>query len=129
MSAVRARFPNATVTDVARENEDRKTIYEVSLMDAGRKVDVSATADGQIVAIEGALPETALPPAVTQALAAKYPGATYKLIEDVTTKEAGAERLAYYEVLVQTADTKLIEVEIAADGKILKETNKKSAEP
>lgn len=129
MSAVRARFPNASVNEAARESKDGKTFYEVSLTDGSRKIDVTATPEGQLVAIEGALAVSDLPASVTQSLAAKYPGATYQIIEDVITTEGGAERLAYYEVLVETADKKLVEVEIAPDGKVLKETKKSSAEP
>ena len=129
MSAVRARFPNASVTGAAREHEDGKTLYEVSLQDGTQKIDVTATGEGQLVAIEGGLAASDLPAAVAQALAAKYPGSAYRIIEDVTTTEGGAERLAYYEVLLETPDKTFVEVQIASDGKILKEEKKAGVDP
>lgn len=129
MSAVRARFPNASVNEAARESADGKTFFEVSLTDGSRKIDVTASPEGQLVAIEGALIASDLPAPVTRALAAKYPGATYQIIEDVITSEGGAERLAYYEVLLETVDKKAVEVQIASDGKILQEEKKSGVEP
>ncbi len=129
MSTVRARFPNASVKEAAQENKEGQTFYEVSLADGSRTIDVTATPEGRLVAIEGALAASDLPAPVAQALAAKYPRAAYRIIEDVTTTEGGAERLAYYEVLVETADKRYVEVQIALDGKILKEEKKSGVEP
>ncbi|MGH7711380.1 MAG: PepSY-like domain-containing protein [Gemmatimonadaceae bacterium] len=126
MSAVRARFPNASVTGAARESEDGKTFYEVSLQDGSRKIDVTATPGGDITTIEGALALTDLPAAVTRALSAKYPNAELRIIEDVITSEGGSSRLAYYEVLLETVDKRFVEVQIDPVGKILKGERKAS---
>jgi uncharacterized membrane protein YkoI len=128
MSAVLKRFPNATATEAAREREDGKLLYEVSVLDGSRKIDVTVTANGEITTIEGALTQSDLPAAVTQAVAARYPGAVYRIIEDVMTNEGGASKFAYYEVLIETADKRFLEVQIAPDGKILKEEKKAGVE-
>jgi hypothetical protein len=129
MSAVLKRFPNATATEAAREREDGKLLYEVSVLDGSRKIDVTVTADGEITTIEGALAQSDLPAAVTQAISAKYPGAVYHIIEDVTTIGGAAPRRAYYEVLLETSDKQFFEVQIGPDGKILKEEKKPGVEP
>ena len=129
MSAVQKRFPNATATEAAREREDGKLLYEVSVLDGSRKIDVTVTPEGEVTTIEGALAQNDLPDAVTQALSAKYPHAVYHIIEDVITNEGGTSRLAYYEVLLETADKHFFEVQIAPDGKTLKEEKKSGVEP
>jgi len=129
MNAVLKRFPSATATEAAREREDGKLLYEVSVLDGSRKIDVTVTPEGEVTTIEGALSQSDLPAAVTQAVATKYPGAVYHIIEDVITNEGGASKLAYYEVLIETADKRFFEVQIAPDGKILKEEKKTGVEP
>ncbi|MGQ0643375.1 MAG: hypothetical protein ACT4P6_21730 [Gemmatimonadaceae bacterium] len=73
--------------------------------------------------------ERNLPAAVTRSLAEKYPRATYRIIEDVLTEEGSAERLAYYEVLLELVDKRFLEVQIAPDGRVLKQEKKSAVEP
>lgn len=128
MSAVRTRFPTATATEASREVKDGKTFYEVTLKDGTRQIDVTSTAEGAVVEVEGALTENDLPAAVTRAIGAKYPGAKYRIVEDVKTSDAAAPLSSYFEVLLETADKQFIEVQIAADGTILKEEKKSGPE-
>lgn len=127
MSAARARFPNATATDASREVKRGKTIYEVTLKDGTRQIDVTSTAEGQLIEVEGGLTERDLPAPVTRALNSKYPGAKYRIVEDVKTSDPAAQRSSYFEVLLEM-NKRLIEVQIAADGTILKEEKKAGPE-
>ena len=66
-----------------------------------------------------------LPKVVAEALEEKYPKATYKVYEEMTKVTDGKEAIAYYEVLLVTADKKTLEVEVSPEGKILKTEEKK----
>jgi uncharacterized membrane protein YkoI len=123
-AAVKKRFPKAEVLQASKEVEDGKTMYEVTVKDAGRKMDVSLTADGKLASIEKEITAKELPRKVAAALAAKYPGAKYETLEEVIHVKDGAETLAYYEALVTTADKKKVEVEVTADGEIKKTEEK-----
>ncbi len=127
---VTARFPKAKVAGVVRETEDGKQTYEVTLKQDGRNIDVSTTQSGQLVLIEREISRRELPAAVTRAIAARYPRATYRFAEAVTNVAASVETLGFYEVLIATADKQLLEVKVAADGSsILKVERKKSNDP
>jgi hypothetical protein len=126
LEAVKKRFPKAEITGAAKETEDGKTEYEVSLKDGDTKYDVMFSAEGAMTLIEKQIPFKELPKAVTDAIQAKYPKATYKIAEEMTKVTDGKEELACYEVLFETADKKFVEAEVAPDGKILKTEDKKS---
>jgi uncharacterized membrane protein YkoI len=118
-AAVKKRFPQAEVVGASKEVEDGKTVYEVTIKNKGQNIDVTLTPEGAITEIEKQIEAKDLPKAVAQALEAKYPKATYKIVEEVFKVKDGKENLAYYEVLLVTADKKSFEVQIAADGKIV----------
>ena len=106
MEAVKDRFPGAKLLGATTEKEDGKTVYEVSLTYKDHHHDVTLQPDGKIVSIEREIPAKDLPRAVAEALAAKYPKATYKIIEELLKAHQYAEhdifgvRLALEEALV-----------------------------
>lgn len=123
LDAVKARFPEAKLVAAEKETEDGKTLYEVAITDKEQKIDVTVV-DGKIVEIEKQITAKDLPKAITAALEAKYPKATYKIIEEIIKVKDGVEKLEYYEVLLVTAEKKKLEVVLALDGKITKEEDK-----
>ncbi|HEX9705059.1 MAG TPA: PepSY-like domain-containing protein [Gemmatimonadales bacterium] len=127
--AVRARFPQGTVRAAAQETEEGKTVYEVSVTERGRNIDVTLTPEGAIVKIEREIAARELPVFVSRALRAKFADATYRFVEAVFTITRGAETLAYYELKLVTGAGKALEVEVAPDGKILKEEEDVETEP
>jgi len=122
--AVKKRFPKGEMTEAAKESENGKTVYEVTVKDGGTKIDVTLTPDGTITMLEKEVAAKDLPKEVTEAVEKKYPKATYKLAEEVIKVEAGKEKLSYYEVVVVTADKKTLEIEVSPDGTIKKEEKK-----
>lgn len=124
-AAVKKRFPKAEAVEAAKETDGDKTVYEVTVKDGGTKIDVTLTPQGVITMIERTIAAKALPKAVTDTLAEKYPKAAFKIVEEVIAVKDGKESLDYYETLLETADKKLVEVEITADGKIKKTEDKK----
>jgi uncharacterized membrane protein YkoI len=124
LEAVKAKFPDAKVLGAEIEKEDGKTVYEIAIKIKDQKIEVTFTPEGQLVSMEKQITAKDLPKAVTEALEAKYPKATYKMIEEVIEFKDGKEQPGVYEVLLVTAEKKKVEVVLAADGKITKEEKK-----
>jgi uncharacterized membrane protein YkoI len=123
MDSVKAKFPGAEMKGAAKEEEEGKTSYEVSITYGGKKIDVVAKPDGTILAVETVIKAADLPAAVKKTLEAKYPKAEYKTIESI---EEG-DKLSY-EVLLETADDKDLEITLDRNGKILETEEKKESE-
>ena len=123
--AVKKRFPKGEMKEAAKETENGKTVYEVTVKDDGHSIDASFTAEGKLIGLEKEIEAKDLPKAVADALAAKYPGAKHKRVEEVIKVTDGKESLEYYEVLVETADGKKVEAEVTADGTVKKTEDKK----
>lgn len=125
LEAVKKRFPKAEIVGAEKETDKGKTEYEVEIKENGKKVDVMLTPEGTITLIEKEIAAKDLPKAVATALEGKYPKATFKVVEEVIQVKEGKESLGYYEVLLVTAEKKTLEVEVTADGKVLKTEDKK----
>jgi len=126
-----ARFPNARITGVVREKEDDGTeVFEVTLKQAGRNIDLTTALDGQLRLIEQEIAATALPSAVRALLDRAYPRARLQFVEKVTSVASGRETLAFYEVLLVDQKKETLEVQLAPDGsKVLKVEKKKPGDP
>lgn len=124
--AVKKRFPKLEPKEATKEvTEDKKTVYEVTLTEDKKNIDVTLTPEGIIVMIEKEIDRKDLPKAVATAIDAKYPDATYKICEEIIPVKDGKETLESYEVLLETKDKKMIEVVVAPDGTIKKTEEKK----
>ena len=121
VAAVKNRFPKAELKAASKETEDGKVEYEVAIVDAGTKIDVQLTPDGAISAIEKQIPVASLPEAVRAALDKAYGKGSYQKAEEIIKVQGGKESLDCYEVVVEKADKKKIEVQIESDGKVRKE--------
>jgi uncharacterized membrane protein YkoI len=117
MDAVKARFAGASVTDAGKQTEKGQLVYEVTVVEKGQNVDVTLSPGGEILMIEKAINVADLPMAVTKALKDDYPGATYRIVEEIVEVEKKQERLAYYEVRLVAADKRAMEVQMTPDGK------------
>jgi len=122
--AVKKRFPDAELVSAEKEKADDKTVYEVAIKNKDQKIEVTATEDGKIIEIEKEIEAKSLPKAVNETLEKKYPKATYKKIEEITKVKDGKDEPVYYEVLLETADKKKLEVSISAEGKVTEEEDK-----
>lgn len=126
VDAVKKRFPALEVNSASKElTDDKKTVYEVTLKDGKKNIDVTLTPAGVIVVIEKEIDHKHLPKVVADAVAAKYPDAVYKLCEEIIPVKDGRETLESYEVLLETKDRKKIEVVVSPAGKISKTEEKK----
>jgi len=106
------------VKEASKEEADGKMVYEVTLKQDGKNIDVTITPAGTITLIEKEVVFKDLPKPVAETLDKKYPKANYKLIEEVIKITDGKETLEYYEAHLVTADNKPIEAEVLPDGKL-----------
>jgi hypothetical protein len=119
-AAVDGKFPGAELTSIEKETENGQVVYDIELKHKGRKYEMDIKEDGTILEIEKEIAAKDLPEAVTKALEAKYPKATY---EEVMEKVKGKEtKPSEYEVVLVTADKKKLEVTLTPDGKIVEES-------
>ena len=117
--------PKAEVKGASKETTDGKTVYEVTLKQDGKNIDVTLTPGGKITLIEKEVAFKDLPRPVAETLNKKYPNAKYSIIEEVIKVEGTKETLEYYEAHLTTADKKAIEAEVLPDGKLKGETEVK----
>ena len=52
LQAINKAYADATITEVEKENEDGKEVYEVELKSGGKEIEVDVTADGKILSNE-----------------------------------------------------------------------------
>lgn len=123
-ASVKAKFPEAAMVAAGKETEDGKTVFEVTVKNNGQAIDITLTPGGAITLLEKTITAQDLPEAVAATLAAKYPKATYKRIEDVLAVKAGKETREFFEVLLVTTDGKRLEVQVLENGKLKNEEKK-----
>ena len=117
---VKNKFPDAKLTEAARETEDGDTFYELSFTYKDHRYDVECTPQGAFRKIEKQLAAKELPKEVAKILEEKYPRARLNEILEVTKKD----KIEYYEVALVTADRREVEVQLDPKGKILREEKK-----
>jgi hypothetical protein len=118
MDAIKARFPGADVTSVEKETEDGKVVYDVELKHKDRKYEMDIEENGTVLEIEKEIKD--VPAAVTKAVEAKYPKATIKEVMEVNKVKGKEETPIHYEVTIESAEKKTMEVIVSLDGKSVK---------
>src|SRR5262245_33150626 len=113
MSALTAKFPQAKIDKWTREKEDGKEVYDIEFRQADRKFEADIFADGTIHNWEQQIAQKDLPAAVVQTVNKQFPKAVMKEIMAVTEVTAGKERLEGYEIVVQRAMKKDVEMTVA----------------
>jgi hypothetical protein len=83
----------------------------------GRKHEMDLKEDGTIVNFENEISVKALPAAVTAAVKARYPNCTIKEAMEVMVIKDKKDTLDEYEVLIETAEKKEVELTVSPDGK------------
>ncbi len=119
LDAVRAWFKDARIAGAEKDRAGREFVYEVTIKHRGQNIDVTLTPEGTILLIKREIAATDLPAPAAKALENTHPKATYQVVEAVTRVEGSLEKLAYYEVDLVTAQRRIVEVRVSADGKIL----------
>ena len=115
--AVAKAQPAGKITSCKAETEDGKAQYEVKVASSdGRKLEIDVSPQGGILQTEEPVALDAVPQAVRDAFAAKFPGKSATRAE----KQTSADGTVTYE-LAFASGTKRREVTFAADGKYVEE--------
>jgi uncharacterized membrane protein YkoI len=119
--AINARFPDAEITSVEKETEDGKVVFDVELKHKGRKYEMDIQEDGTVIEIEKEVPVKDAPEAITKAVLAKYPKSIIQEVMEMYKVKGKEETLTSYEVTIETADKKKMELVVSLDGKSVKQ--------
>jgi uncharacterized membrane protein YkoI len=120
MAAIKARFPGARIDKASKETSDGKVVYDIELTHKGRKYEMDIKEDGTVLEVEKEIPAKEVPRAVTKALKGKYPRHTIKVVMEVNLVKDNKETPDHYEVTLESADKKTLEVTVSLDGKTVK---------
>jgi hypothetical protein len=125
-SAIKALYPAGEIKKTKIKEEYLK-LYEVKLDANGTEVEITADADGTVAEVETKEKVDSLPAAVAHTVTAKG-GKVIEAGKEVVHAQLKLVKLdapvTKYEVKIEK-DGKTIELQIAADGKILKEKTEK----
>jgi len=114
--AVKARFPGAMITQVTKENENGEVIYDIEMTKDGKKHEMDCKEDGTLVDIQNEIAVKDLPPAAVTGIKSKYPNCTIKEVGEILVVKDKKETRDHFEVLIDTADKKEVELTVSLDG-------------
>lgn len=98
-----------------KDEDDSEVIYEVTLSEKGKTIDVTVDEEGDIEEVERSIELKELPRLVADALARKFPKSTLKSAEAIYEVEDGEMEFEGYEVILETADKKEIEADVEVE--------------
>ncbi len=114
--AVKARFPGAKITQTTKERENGEVLYDIEMTKDGKKHEMDCKEDGTLVDIQNEIAVRDLPPAAANAIQAKYPNCTIKEAGEILVVKDKQETRDHFEVLIETADKKEMELTVSLDG-------------
>ncbi len=122
MDALKAKFPDAQIHEWTKEKEGDIVVYDIEFKQQDRKFEADIKEDGTIHNWEKEIAAGDLPEYVKQAMEEKYHRYTNKEIMEITAVKEGKDVLEGYEIVLETADIKEVEVTVTLDGRILEES-------
>jgi len=117
--ALKARFPGATITQVTKETENGEVLYDIEMTRSGKKHEMDCKEDGTLIDIQNEVTVKDLPAAAIDAIRAKYPNCTIKEVGEILVVKDKKETRDHFEVMIDTADKKEVELTVSLDGKIV----------
>jgi hypothetical protein len=122
MASLLAKFPQAKIDKCTKAKEGDDTVYDIEFKQAGRKCEADITEQGAYINYEKAIEANKLPKLVRDAIEKRYPQSTMKEIMEETEVKGKDEQLSAYEVVLETANKKEVEVRVSPAGEILEDT-------
>ena len=123
MGSLRAKFPTAEIQKWTKEEKGSIVIYDIEFKQMDRKFEADILEDGTIHNWEKEINISDLPETVKKTVENKYADAKLKEIMEITLALENNNLLEGYEVLLETADNKEVEVTAAPNGMILEDSN------
>jgi hypothetical protein len=121
MEALETKFPKATILKWTPEKEGEETVYDFEFTQEGWKFEADILENGTLRRWEMAITAEDLPDAVRNTLEKRYAKAVWKEIMQITAVKEGKDVLEGFEIVLETADKKEIEVTVAPDGAIVED--------
>jgi len=121
MKSLNAKFPKAYIVAWEREEEGGAVLHDIEFTQEDCKFEADIREDGSILNWERAVDAKKLPAAVRKTVDTAYAKSTIREIMESMTVKDGKDVLEGYEISLQTADQKNVEVMMAPDGRILEE--------
>ena len=123
LDAVDARFPKAKFHSFEKKKKDGKTFYEISITDESedQDVEVTVTSEGKITQLANEITVSDLPKAVVAVLEEKYAKAKIKSVEEIIEVDGDKETFDCYDVELETADGRMLEISFSEKGKVISE--------
>src|SRR5437899_11976981 len=125
MDTLKSKFPKPEITKCTKEKEGGAVVYDIEFKQDGRKCEADIKEDGTMLNFEKEIALKDLPEAITKAVEKKYPKSTLKEAMEVTEIKDKKEVMDGYEINLQTADKKDVEVVVSPDGKIKEDSGEK----
>jgi hypothetical protein len=125
MDALKAKFPKAEIHKWTKEKEGDAVVYDIEFKEGDRKCEADIKEDGTYINYEREIAAKDLPKAVVETVEKKYPKAKMKEIMEIMEVKGKEDKLEGYEIVLETADKKEVEVTIAPDGKVLEDSTEK----
>jgi hypothetical protein len=122
MDALKAKFPKAKIHKWTKEKEAGAVVYDIEFKQGDQKFEADIKEDGTIVNYEEEVQAKDLPAAVKKTVDKKYPKAKLKEIMKITDIKDKKEVRGGYEIVLETADKKEVEITVADDGKVLEDS-------
>jgi uncharacterized membrane protein len=117
MDTLKAKFREAEIDTWTREEEGDIVVYDIEFTQQEQKFEADIKEDGSIHNWEKAIAAEDLPEAVRLA-------ADLKEIMMITAVVDGQDALEGYEIVLQTADDREVEITVAPDGTVLEDSGK-----
>jgi len=124
MEALKAKFPSAEIRTWAREREEDFVVYDIEFRQGVQKFEADIKEDGTIRNWERQISITDLPGAVRKAVDTKYPKGVLKEIMAITAVKDGKDTPEGYEIVIETAGKKEVEITLAPNGKLMEDSGK-----
>jgi uncharacterized membrane protein YkoI len=116
--ALKAQAGKDEITNVSKEKDEGKTVYEATFKRSGHVHDVTVDENGKLLSDEEELPAADAPKKIRQAIDREFPGAKIEKFERI--KEDGKTN---YEALL-SGGKKREEIKFSDDGKVLEREDK-----
>lgn len=100
------------------DDKESEVVYEVTLSEKGRQIEVTVEEDGEIEEVERSIDLKELPKFVTDAISNQFPDSSLKSAEAIYEVEDGEQEFEGYEVILVNADNKEIEVDVEVEIEI-----------
>jgi uncharacterized membrane protein YkoI len=124
MATLKAKFPEAEIQKWTQEKEGDIVVYDIEFKQQEQKFEADINEDGSVHNWEKQMAAEELPEAVRLTVEKTYPGARLKEIMMITAVAEGQDSLEGYEIVLDTADGKEVEITIAPDGTVLEDSGK-----